>query len=271
MKHWRFPRTAIVLFFAVLGQSAIAQSVVRINGTGSGTGGMRLLAKAFMQKNPDVTVTVEPALGSSGGINALISGHIELAVSNRKPNSGELAKTPLLSTEYAHTPFVVAVHRDLGVTALTSSQLAGLYAAGATYPNGKRARPILRLSDAGDTALIKSFSPEVSVAVDEASKRRGMLNADTDTESADMVEQTPGAFSVSTLALIMSEGRPLRALVIDGKTPTVDNLIDGSYPYFKSLHLIVRADAGPETTRFATFVRSPEGRALLRANGHAPL
>ena len=271
--HRRLPcRLSVAgLFACLLIQSAAAQTVVRSNGTGSDTGGMLRLAQAFMQAHPNVKVEVQPALGSSGGISALIAGQIELAVSNRPPRDSELARLPMQSTEYARTPVVIAVGRDLGVTALTSTQLAALCAEGAaTYPNGQRARPVLRLSDAGATELLKSFSPEVATAVDAASKRRGMLNANTDSEAADLVEHTAGAFALSTLALIDSEKRPLTALAIDRRVPTVANLLDGSYPFYKSLWMVVASNATAQTKLFAGFVQSAPGQAVLRAHGHAP-
>ena len=267
----RTRRLALCCALAWLAQAAFAQSVVRVSGTGSGTGGMRLLAQAFMQANPAVRIDVQPALGSTSGISALMAGQIELAVSNRPPKLAELATLPLLSIEYARTPFVVAVHKDLGISELTSVQLAALFAEGAaTFPNGKRARPVLRLSDDTDTALLKSFGPAVAAAVDAALTRRGMLTADTDSEAADLVERTSGAFAGSTLALIESEKRPLVGVAIDGKAPTVAALVDGSYPYFKPLYLIVNPQAALDTKRFAAFVQSAPGRALLRAHGHAP-
>jgi phosphate transport system substrate-binding protein len=246
-------------------------ALVRVNGTGSGAGGMHLLAKAFMATHPDSKIEVLQPNGSSGGISALLAGQIEVAVSNRKPKEAELSRQALVTVEYARTPFVLAVSRDLGITALTSAQLAGLYAEGAVnFPNGKRARPVLRLSDTADTDLLKSFSPEVAKALDAASVRRGMLNANTDSEAADMLEQTAGAFGASTLALIESEKRRLVALSIDNKVPSVENLVSGAYPYHKSLYLIVGAEASPHAKRFAAFVQSSAGQALLRANGHAP-
>jgi phosphate transport system substrate-binding protein len=257
------------LLVALPSPPARAESTVRIGGTGSGTGGMRLLARAFMSATPAVTVDVQTAVGSAGGIGAVIDGRLDLAVSNREPNEKEKALSPLLTVEYARTPFVVALRKDLQVRALTSDQLAGLYAPGSTtFPNGRRARPVLRLSDAGDTRLLQSFSPAVASAVEAASIRPGMLNANTDSETADMLEKTPGAFAVSTLALIESEARPLTALDIDGRHPSVANLANGSYPYFKSLFLVVGPGAGPNARAFADFVRSEEGRKLLTSHGH---
>ena len=52
---------------------------------------------------------------------------------------------------------------------------------------------------------------------------------------------------------------------------TVAALLDGSYPYFKPLYMVIGAQAGAETKRFAAYLQSAVGRAILRAHGHAPL
>ena len=271
---WRFWAVHLVLGamagFGML-PAALADSVLRINGTGSGTGGMQLLAEAYMQANPALRVVVAPAIGSTGGIRALLDGKLDISLSNREPNEAERAGAALTSIEYARTPFVVAVHRNVGVTALTGAQLAALFEPGATFPSGQRARPVLRSSDATDTRLLQSMAPGLVAAIDAAAARRGMLEAATDTEAADMVQQTAGAFASSTLALIATERRPFVALVIDGREPTVDNLALGRYPYHKRLFAITHKAPAEGVAGFMAFVRSPAGQALLRANGHLPL
>ena len=251
--------------------AALAESVLRINGTGSGTGGMQLLAEAYMQANPTLRVVVAPAIGSTGGIRALLDGKLDVALSNREPNEAERARAALTSVEYARTPFVVAVHKNVGIAALTGAQLAALFEPGATYPSGQRARPVLRSSDATDTKLFQSMAPGLVAAVDAAAARRGMLEAATDTEAADMVQQTAGAFAASTLALIATERRPFVALAIDGREPTVDSLALGRYPYHKRLFVITHKTPAQGVAAFMAFVRSPAAQALLRANGHLPL
>jgi phosphate transport system substrate-binding protein len=251
--------------------TAQAQAELLVSGTGSGTGGMQLVAQAFMQAHPEVRVVVQPAIGSAGGIRAVVAGKLSIALSNREPNQAERADAELVAVEYARTPFVVAVHNNQGLAALSGDQLAALFAPGATYPNGQRARPVLRRADAGDTQLLKSMAPALAAAVDAASERRGMLDAATDSEAADMVAHTPGAFAASTLALIAAEKRPFTALAIDGREPTVDNLAKGRYPFHKRLFAITAKAPSPEVGRFLAFLRSPATQALLRANGHLPL
>jgi phosphate transport system substrate-binding protein len=109
MKPSSFFRVALTMatfaLASVAGPLASANEPVRISGTGSGTGGMQLVAQAFMQAKPGTQVTVLPALGSAGGISALLAGRIDLAVANRAPNDKERQET-LDAREYARTPFV---------------------------------------------------------------------------------------------------------------------------------------------------------------------
>ena len=255
---------------SIAAQSAFAQAPIRITGTGSGTGSIRLVADAFMRVHPELRVEVLPAIGSSGAIKALIAGKIEIALSNHEPDETEQAAARLSTIEYARTPFVIAVHKDVGVAALTSPQLAALYAPGAAFATGLRARPVLRLTDEADTEVLRSISPAVAQALDAASKGKGMLNAATDSAAADLMQNRPGVFGASTLAMIASEGRPLAALVLDGRVPSVDSLTNGSYPYFKQLFAVVNDDSAAPVVQFVAFLRSADARAILRAHGNLP-
>lgn len=259
-----------VICWSIAAQSAYAQTPIRITGTGSGTGSMRLVADAFMRVHPELRVEVLPAIGSPGAIKALIAGKIEIALSNQEPNEAEMAVARLSTTEYARTPFVIAVHKDAGVSALTTAQLAALYAPGAAFANGLHARPVLRLRDAADTKILRSISPAVARALDTASKSKGMLNAATDSTAADLIQSNPGVFGGCTLAMIASEERPLTALVLDGRVPSVDNLANGSYPYFKHLFAVVKQDAAAPVAQFVAFLHSADSHAILRAHGSLP-
>jgi phosphate transport system substrate-binding protein len=257
---------ALSLSVGALWAQQPAAAAVRVGGTGSGTGGMKLLAQSFT----GATVDVRPAVGSAGGIAALIGGGLDVAVSNRAPNATEKAAANLVVVEYARTPFVMAVHRDLGITALTGQQLADVYAEGAArFPNGQRARPVMRAADAVDSVMTKALAPAVAIAYEAALTRAGMLQAATDTEAADLVTRVPGAIAATTLAQMLTEQRPFVALAIDGKQPSVDNLASGVWPHFKALYMVTRADAPEAVQRFAAYVQSAAGQKLLLSMGHA--
>lgn len=251
--------------------TAKASDALRVGGTGSGVGGMRLVAEALARQPGAPAVEVLPAFGSAGGIAALIEGRLDIAVTNRLPNAAESARAGFKVQEYARTPFVMAVHRNLGLQALTGAQFAALYAEGAAvYPNGQRARPVLRLPEEIDSRLVAALVPAAGPPHEAAQARKGMLRAATDAEAAEMVEKVPGAFAASTLAQIESERRPLVALTIDGRVPTTAALASGQYPHFKPLYLIVRANANVRTQRFVDFLLSDAGQSVLAAHGHLP-
>ena len=275
-------------WFGLAGR-AHAHGPLRVSGTGSATGGMALLAARFGAMPDGHEVIIPPAYGSAGGIAAVIEGLLEVAVSNRPPSPQEVAratmarpvvqgagqvprgKGPLVATEYARTPFVIAVHRDLGVTALDDAQFTALYAAGrAAFPNGQRARPVLREPDDIDTRLVGLLVPPAGAALRQALQRSGMLRAATDTDAVDLIEKVPGAFGGSTLAQLLSERRPLVPLTIGGREPTLDALQAGRYPLHKPLFIITRAEPTVDARRFVDFVLSEAGQSLLEAHGHLP-
>ena len=259
------------MFALWLPNVAEASDALRVGGTGSGVGGMRLVAEALARQPGAPAVEVLPAFGSAGGIAALIEGRLDIAVTNRLPNAAESARAGFKVQEYARTPFVMAVHRNLGLQALTGAQFAALYAEGAAvYPNGQRARPVLRLPEEIDSKLVAALVPAAGPPHEAAQARKGMLRAATDAEAAEMVEKVPGAFAASTLAQIESERRPLVALTIDGRVPTTAALASGQYPHFKPLYLIVRANADARTNRFVDFILSDAGQSVLAAHGHLP-
>ncbi|MDQ5909896.1 MAG: phosphate transport system substrate-binding protein [Pseudomonadota bacterium] len=70
-----------------------------------------------------------------------------------------------------------------------------------------------------------------------------------------------------TLALILSENRPLRALILNGVEPTVENTATGRYPYHKRLFLITRAEPTAKVQQFKAFLDTPTGRDILAGTG----
>lgn len=77
-----------------------------------------------------------------------------------------------------------------------------------------------------------------------------------------------GALGPSTLAQIVSEGRALKALRLDGVEPSAQSIADGSYPYYKSMVIVTTARSPPVARQFVEFVQSASGRKILERTGH---
>ena len=266
-RRGRVGAAALLLMLAV-GGTARAAEEIRIGGTGAALGTMRLLAQTFSQSNPGVEVTLVGNLGSAGAIKAVSGGAISLGVSSRPLNDGE-RRMGALQLEYARTPFVFAVSAKSAVKAITRQELAEIYSGRmAKWPDGSAVRVVLRPASDIDTATVKGVSPELGRGVAAAEKRPGVQFSVTDQDAASDLERIPGAIGPSSLALIVSEQRALRALALDGVEPTPANAATKAYPLYKQLFFITGAKTPPTVERFIAFVRSPAGRRILADNGH---
>lgn len=271
MLHFR----AIVLFLAgLISASAnsadlVAPARIRIGGSGGALATMQILGKTFTKTHPNVSVVVVPSLGSGGGIKAMLAGAIDLAISGRALKDTERAQGAL-ATEYARTPFVFATGMRNSVSAITTHELVKIYTGETrTWPDGKPLRLVLRPEVESDTDIVKSLSPAMNQAVKTALAREGMIMAMTDQDSADNLENIPGAIGTTTLAQIMSEQRALKPLTLNGATPGLAALGEGTYPYFKTLFMVTGPKPNLVTQAFIAFVRSAEGRQILAKNGQS--
>jgi phosphate transport system substrate-binding protein len=263
-----------VLAFAIAGAAmlnagdAAAAEEIRIGGTGNALGTMRLLADTFRMQNPDMQVTVLPSMGSSGAIKAVPKGALDIGLSAR-PLTEEERKLGVISVEYARTPLVFVVSKKTGVWALTLDQIADIYSGKLVgFPDGTQIRPVLRPIGEDITLQIKHMSPALDKALSAAEQRPGMPFAATDQEAADKAESIPGALSATTLSLINSENRQLRALTLNGVEPTASNGASGKYPHVRAFFLITQSDPSAAVKGFIAFMRSPAGREILIRAGN---
>jgi phosphate transport system substrate-binding protein len=260
-----------VLAFALLlciGGSAAAAEKIKVGGTSAALGTIQLLADRFAQSNPELKIVTAADLASDGGLKALGSGAIDLVVATRPLDPGEI-RIGLTQREFARTPFVFAVSAKSAIRAITRKDLAGIYSGTlAKWPDGSTIRPVLRPAGNRNNALVKRLSREIEQAVSAAEKRPGMQVAITDQETADKVERVPGAIGATSLSVILSERRPLRALPLDGVAPTPSNAATKAYPLYKSMFFVTAAKPPESVEHFIAFVLSPVGRRILADNGY---
>ncbi|MFA6313584.1 MAG: substrate-binding domain-containing protein [Sterolibacterium sp.] len=266
-RHWRGVAAATALLLCAWHGSAGADEL-RIGGTGSALGTMQLLAEAFAAGRPDIKIKIVPSLGSAGGIQAVASAAIDVAVSSRPLKEHEL-KLSIREFEYGRTPFVFAVGAKSRIVETTLAQLVAIYAGQqTTWPDGSPVRLVLRPASDSDSQMIRNLSAEMAAALALAGKRPGIRISVTDQEAADDLERIPGAIGPAALTLILSERRKLRALRLDGKDPTPKNLASGEYRYFKRLFVVTESRRPVVASQFVAFIQTPAGRKILADTGH---
>jgi phosphate transport system substrate-binding protein len=247
---------------------ALEAQTIKIGGTGGALGTIGVLAEAFKKSHPEAKVIVVPGLGSGGARKALLGGAIDIAVTSKAGKDTEKLDGAVAAL-LGRTPFVFTTSKKNPADALTTQELVDIWNGKATaWPDGSRLRLILRPENDSDTDALKRISPALDKAVKSALPREGMKIAITDAESADAVEAIRGALGTSTLALLISEKRPLKALSLNGVTPSPKTIANGSYPLFKSIYVVTAAKPSELTAEFMRFLRSPSGREIVAQLGH---
>ncbi|OGA51848.1 MAG: hypothetical protein A3G25_21755 [Betaproteobacteria bacterium RIFCSPLOWO2_12_FULL_63_13] len=269
MRHKTLGYAWAIAFALILACSRVAAAVeqFKIGGTGAGLGTMQRLADEFMARNPYIRIIAVPSLGSTGGIKAVVAGAIGLAVTSRPMNESERGRGAV-QTDFSRTPFVFAVSTRSKVLAITSEELVEIYAGTrVTWADGTPVRIVLRPNSDTDSRIIRNMSSAIAKALEAASERPGVQVSVNDQDAADDLERIRGAIGPSSLALIVSERRALRALALDGKEPTPRNAVSGIYPHHKRLFMVTGTKSPSAVRRFVAFVKSPAGRKLIEGNG----
>lgn len=266
--NWRRTALAAVVLGAAAPSFASAETI-RAGGTGAATEMLKRLGAAFAKDDPDITVVVIPSLGSTGGINAVADGLLQLSVSGRALKPEESAKG-LSEMTLARTPFALATSHPRP-NGLMSAAAAAFFADDkAVWGDGTPVRVILRPKSDSDTEVLGRMLPGMRATIEKLRARSDLPVAATDQDNATMAEQVPGSLTASTYTQVMTERRNLRLVAIDGVEPTLENYETGAYPYGKELHFIFPAQKSPAVERFIAFLRSSEGGRVLRETGCLP-
>jgi phosphate transport system substrate-binding protein len=271
MRQTKCHGISLVLCF-VLGLSlpAGAESL-SIGGTGSSEPLVKLLFEEFSKQAPGITFNVvSPALGSGGGINALSAGKIDLAISARPLKAQEAA---ILGRhfEFAATPFVLVSNGGQRANGFALDALASVYDGRLrTWDNGAPIRLVLRTHDDADSAQLKSISPAMDKAVTIADQRPGMVYGNDDLDTLALLTRTTGTLGPTSLGLLRTTGSRLTVLALNGVMPSVAALKNGSYPWRKTLSVVLPLKASPVAVRFADFIRSSKASEVMLRHDYLP-
>ena len=270
----RFLKQFLAVFLAGFGAALALAAVgahadsIKIGGTGTGLGTMKLLVQEFKKSRPDAQLVVTSSLGSTGAIRAVLAGAVDIGISSR-PVTAEENRQGASARAYARTPFVIATGAKNDSAGLTLDELVQIYSGKVTrWPDGSPIRLVVRPDSDADTIVMRAFSAEMSGAITAALARKGLRMADTDQDNADALEKLPGSLGTATLTQIMAESRAIRPLTLDGVAPTLQSLAAGRYRYFKTLHLVTGRNPSPLARDFVAYIRSPAGQAVLAGSGN---
>lgn len=180
------------------------------------------LSESYMAANKDVTVNYNPT-GSGAGITAVQEGTCDIGLSSRALKDEEKA-AGLKETVLAYDGIAIIVHPDNPVSDLSIEQIAKLYTGEITNwkdVGGSDAEVVLigREAASGTRDGFESIT-----GTKDKCQYRQELTSTGDVITA--VSQNPDAIGYASLAAIKDS---VKALSVDGVTPSEATIKDGSY------------------------------------------
>ena len=180
------------------------------------------LSESYMAANKDVTVNYNPT-GSGAGITAVQEGTCDIGLSSRALKDEEKA-AGLKETVLAYDGIAIIVHPDNPVSDLSIEQIAKLYTGESTNwkdVGGSDAEVVLigREAASGTRDGFESIT-----GTKDKCQYRQELTSTGDVITA--VSQNPDAIGYASLAAIKDS---VKALSVDGVTPSETTVKDGSY------------------------------------------
>ena len=220
------------------------------------------LSESFMANNADATVTYNPT-GSGSGITAVQQGTCDIGLSSRALKDEEKA-AGLKETVLAYAGVAIIVHPDNPVSDLTIKQIAQLYTGEITNwkdVGGNDAEVVLigREAASGTRDGFESIT-----GTKEKCQYRQELTSTGDVITA--VSQNPDAIGYASLASIKDS---VKALNVDGVTPSEDTVKDGSYKVQRPFVLVTTEGKAltPVAQVFFDYAVSSDAAAIIAKAG----
>jgi len=231
----------------------------------------RLLARAFMQRHPEVSIQLE-TVGSTNGVALTAAGAVQIGLVSRRLRASEEG-LGLAFRPYAMTAVIIGADPDVPDVTLAATDLLSFYR-GMKHQWASGREIVLLTREEGDSSIVslKESLPGFADAYAAESHPRHWTVLYSEPAMHEALLTVPFALGLSDLGTITIERLPIRALSIDGIAPTLENIASGRYPFTKTLGLVWHEDTLPDSARaFVEFVQSDDGAGILTSHGYLPV
>lgn len=215
------------------------------------------------------------------GFERLIEGNVDLFFGAR-PSADQLAYAAEQGVELEITPigreaFVFFVEEDEPVDGLTQDQLRAIYHGDVTDWSqvGRRTGEIAafqRPAGSGSQTMMEYFMGEVSLKEPKTYETVGSMEGVIRHVAQYANQQGALGYSFRYFIQGLSQEKGVKLLAVDGVTPDLVHIEDGSYPLIVPLCLVTRKDdPNPNVGKMIDFFLSPDGQTLVRETGYGGL
>ena len=253
----------VVMMLSVLagcGQKEAA--AVSTDGSTSMEEVISILGEAFTENHKEVKFTYNPT-GSGSGITAVKEGRCDIGLSSRALKDEEKAGG-LQETVLAYDGIAIIVNPENPVADLTVEQIAKMYTGEITNWKdvGGEDQEIVLIGREGGSGTRDGFE-SITKTKDKCVYRQELTSTG---DVITTVSQNPNAIGYASLSAIKDS---VKALKVNGVTPSEETVKDGSYRVQRPFVLVTAADKELSKTaqEFFDYITSPEVNDLIASAG----
>ncbi len=258
--------TAILAIFLNASQASTDEKIV-IGGSGSLNDEITELAKTYMAKNPADAVEVRPeSMGTEGGLEGVRLGRFNIGLISRPPTSSEKGK--LVYRVIARSMAAAVVHKSSPIGSLSEAQVCEIFSGKikSWKEVGGNDGAITVLTRKKDDANTDTFRDkmgcfkDLKITADAIALTRG-------SEVLNTLDKRPGLIGIANLGSNYREHDNLKAMAINGVSPSAETGRSGKYKYFAERGMVTLGEPREAIKRFLDFMVSPEGQKIIGSQG----
>lgn len=253
-------------------------SMVTIKGSDTMVHLVSSWAEKFMEKNPDIDISVTGG-GSGTGIAAMLNNNTDIAASSRSVKKKEikLAKKKeinLVSTVVAKDGIAVIVNKANKISALPIELLGLIFTGDVTnWDNvGGESKEITVLSRESNSGTYVFFQKLVLRRDDYA---KGALLMPSSSSLTQIVNDNENAIGYVGLGFADNAGENVKTLsIVTSKgniAPTEETIKSGAYPIARPLFFFVNGEPTGNVKKFIDYCLSAEGQKIVSEIGYVPI
>ena len=258
----------ITLFLLCAGVVPLAaQEKVVVGGSGSLTGEMAELAKAYMAKNPAESIHVlMDSMSSTGGMEGVKIGRLTVGLVTDEPQGAD--KERLTYKAIGRTPTAVAVNKSLPIAGLSEAQICDIFSGKIKSwkevgANDAKIMVLTRKKDDANTDTMRekmACFKSVQITAEAIALVRG-------SEVLDSLDKRATTIAIVNVSPNLFEREHVKTVAIEGVVASAETVQSGKYKYFNERGVVTLGPAKGAAKRFLEFIASAEGQKILAKRG----
>jgi len=247
----------------------MVRGTIKVSGSGTALPLIKVLESDFTKLHPGIRIAFLPGVHSGGGIKGVANGTLDVGTISRELKTEE-RKLRLACYWLSEDALAVAVHKDMPIRRITTSQLKAIYEGKIVNwkelggPDG----PIVVL-DRNEDESAKIVFREFVLGKD-LKIAKGASNLYYESDMVDGLVGTPGALGYFSYGFAVSKKVPVRLLALDGVSPSVENVQNDTYKMTRGLGIVTKRKTSPVTEEFVDYLTSRRAAGVMARFGFAP-